>query len=138
MVTETISKITGGFSTDQTRAGTPGCVSGWPISSRTSGYKPEGVVCTYLFIHHLHKPITILLPICYLWTQGVVLEAQNRSYQVGKWRPGQSGNLKGRPPKRIFDDRLREALASKRGARASALVERLLGEAMKGTDPYLS
>jgi hypothetical protein len=48
------------------------------------------------------------------------------------WQPGQSGNPKGRRPRRVFDDHLREALATKRGERAKALVERMLGKAMSG------
>ena len=48
------------------------------------------------------------------------------------WKKGESGNLKGRPRKRLFDDYLREALAAKRGAAAKRLVERLIGEAALG------
>lgn len=56
---------------------------------------------------------------------------------MAKWVKGQSGNPKGRRPKRLFDDCLREALAAKRGARAKALVERLIGEGLKGDIPAL-
>lgn len=48
------------------------------------------------------------------------------------WKPGESGNPKGRKPRRVFDDHLREALTTKRGERAKALVERMLGKAMSG------
>jgi hypothetical protein len=48
------------------------------------------------------------------------------------FQPGQSGNPKGRRPKRLFDDRLREALASKRGDKAKMLVDRLIAKASTG------
>jgi hypothetical protein len=51
---------------------------------------------------------------------------------MAKWQKGQTGNPKGRPRKRLFDDYLKEALAARRGAAARALVERLVGEAVKG------
>jgi hypothetical protein len=54
-----------------------------------------------------------------------------------RWVKGVSGNPKGRPRKRLFDDYLREALAAKRGASARALVQRLIGEAIKGNVPAL-
>lgn len=54
-----------------------------------------------------------------------------------RWAKGQSGNVKGRPRKRLFDDYLREALGAKRGAAARALVERLIGEAAKGNVPAI-
>jgi hypothetical protein len=49
-----------------------------------------------------------------------------------RWVKGQSGNPKGRPRKRSFDNLLREALSAKRGAAAKALVQRLIGEAETG------
>jgi len=58
--------------------------------------------------------------------QGEVILAEHR------WQPGQSGNPKGRRPKRLFDDRLREALASKRGDKAKLLVEKLIAKAATG------
>jgi hypothetical protein len=48
------------------------------------------------------------------------------------FQPGQSGNPKGRRPKRLFDDRLREALASKRGDKAKLLVDKLIAKASPG------
>jgi len=48
------------------------------------------------------------------------------------WKPGQSGNPKGRPKKRFIDDYLRERLAAKRGAAARALVERLIAAGLDG------
>lgn len=54
-----------------------------------------------------------------------------------KWVKGQSGNPAGRRRKRLFDDHLREALAAKRGASAKALVQRLIGEAIRGNVPAL-
>jgi uncharacterized protein DUF5681 len=50
---------------------------------------------------------------------------------------GKSGNPKGRPRKRLFDDYLREALAKNSGAAAKRLVERLIGEAAQGNIPAL-
>jgi hypothetical protein len=54
-----------------------------------------------------------------------------------RWVKGQSGNPAGRKRKRLFDDHLREALQTKRGAVAKALVQRLIGEAVKGNVPAL-
>jgi hypothetical protein len=51
---------------------------------------------------------------------------------MAKWEPGESGNPKGRPPKRLFDERLREALSSKRGDKAKLLVEKLIAKAATG------
>jgi len=48
------------------------------------------------------------------------------------WKPGQSGNPKGRPKKRFIDDYLRERLAAKRGTAARALVERLIAAGLNG------
>jgi|SRR6516162_3617322 hypothetical protein len=48
------------------------------------------------------------------------------------WKPGQSGNPKGRPKKRFIDDYLRERLAAKRGTAARALVERLIAAGLDG------
>jgi hypothetical protein len=48
------------------------------------------------------------------------------------WQKGQSGNPAGRKRKHRFDDYLQEALATKRGANARALVQRLIDEALKG------
>jgi len=48
------------------------------------------------------------------------------------WKPGQSGNPKGRPKKKFVDDYLRERLAAKRGAAARALVERLIAAGLDG------
>jgi hypothetical protein len=53
------------------------------------------------------------------------------------WQKGQSGNPAGRKRKRFFDDHLREALSAKSGATAKALVQRLIGEAIKGNVPAL-
>src|SRR5215470_1316103 len=48
------------------------------------------------------------------------------------WKPGQSGNPKGRPKKKFVDDYLRERLATKRGAKARELVERLIAAGLDG------
>jgi len=48
------------------------------------------------------------------------------------FKPGQSGNPKGRTPRRGFDDFLKENLLGNKGQRAKALVERLIGKAMTG------
>lgn len=56
---------------------------------------------------------------------------------MGRWIKGQSGNPAGRKRKRLFDDYLKEALSAKRGAAARALVQRLIGEAIKGNVPAL-
>ncbi len=51
---------------------------------------------------------------------------------MARWQPGESGNPRGRKPKRLFDDRLREALSSKRGDKAKLLVEKLIAKAATG------
>ena len=51
---------------------------------------------------------------------------------MAKWQPGESGNLKGRPPKRAFDEYLKQALTSKRGDKAKMLVDRLIAKASTG------
>lgn len=87
-------------------------------------------------MRYLDKELDIVLPPCYQWTPGAASRGQNKSQAGGegmaRFQPGQSGNPKGRPPKRLFDDRLREALASKRGDKARMLVEKLIAKAATG------
>ena len=51
---------------------------------------------------------------------------------MAKWQPGESGNLKGRPPKRLFDEHLKQALTAKRSEKAKLLVEKLIAKASTG------
>ncbi len=46
--------------------------------------------------------------------------------------PGVSGNPKGRPKRRLFDESLKSVLAVKNGRQAKALAARLVEEALKG------
>jgi len=51
---------------------------------------------------------------------------------MAKWQPGESGNLKGRPPKRLFDEHLKQALTAKRSEKAKMLVDKLIVKASTG------
>src|SRR5215469_4268152 len=74
----------------------------------------------------------------YPHTESDMQEQEPSSKKIGhRFQPGVSGNPKGRPPKRLFDDRLREALASKRGEKAKVLVEKLIAKAATGNVPAL-
>lgn len=56
---------------------------------------------------------------------------------MAKWVKGQSGNVGGKKRRRGFDDFLKSKLFEKRAACAKALVERLVGEGVKGDIPAL-
>jgi hypothetical protein len=66
----------------------------------------------------------------------VILDAKTGMDQgvtsMALWQKGQSGNPAGRKRKHRFDDYLQEALATKRGANARALVQKLIDEGLKG------
>lgn len=51
---------------------------------------------------------------------------------MAKWEKGQSGNPRGRRPRVSIAVEIRTALGANRGARRKAIVERLLGECVKG------
>jgi hypothetical protein len=49
-----------------------------------------------------------------------------------RWKPGQSGNPRGRPKRTLFDGDLRAALKRNRGQRSKELVEALIEKAKSG------
>ena len=51
---------------------------------------------------------------------------------MAKFQPGESGNPKGRPPKRLFDEHLKQALTAKRSEKAKLLVDKLIVKASTG------
>ena len=51
---------------------------------------------------------------------------------MAKWQAGESGNPKGRPPKRAIDEYLKQALTAKRGEKGKLLVEKLIAKASTG------
>ena len=56
---------------------------------------------------------------------------------MARWKPGQSGNPRGRPKRKDFDGDLRAALRKNRGARNRELVEALIAKAKTGDVPAL-
>jgi hypothetical protein len=53
------------------------------------------------------------------------------------FKPGVSGNPKGRPRKRTIEDYLREALGARRGEKSKRIVETLIARASAGNVPAL-
>ncbi len=123
---ETTSKLTDRFSTNIHTTICP--IFRWTVDTESTGFSNIP-----LFYNYLQIIIVSLLLVCYLWSQKTGLTVENTGISdMALWKKGESGNLKGRPRKRLFDDYLREALAAKRGAAAKRLVERLIGEAAMG------
>src|SRR5262249_28517056 len=56
---------------------------------------------------------------------------------MARWKPGQSGNPRGRPKRKDFDQDLRAALKANRGARNKELVQALIAKAATGDVPAL-
>jgi hypothetical protein len=84
----------------------------------------------------LENYLASLLPQCYYCLSSTFSVSRNKGFsreiKMGLWKPGESGNPKGRRPKRLFDDRLREALGSRRGEKAKLLVDKLIAKASTG------
>jgi hypothetical protein len=73
-----------------------------------------------------------VLPVCYRALQNGSSKEKTGPKQMAKFQPGESGNPKGRPPKRLFDEHLKQALTAKRSEKAKLLVEKLIAKASTG------
>src|SRR5438128_130174 len=51
---------------------------------------------------------------------------------MARWKPGQGGNPRGRPKRKLFDQDLRTALKANRGQRSKELVAALINKAAAG------
>ena len=74
----------------------------------------------------------LVLPVCYPTLQNESRKEKTGPKHMAKWQPGESGNPKGRPPKRLFDEHLKQALTAKRSEKAKLLVEKLIAKASTG------
>jgi hypothetical protein len=126
MVTETMPRGTG-------RSSTSIRTFDYSILRWAADTKSAGLQIIVSIYRYLHIMLDNVLRLCYLWYEQLSLRCENKGVAgMALWKKGESGNPKGRPRKRLFDDYLREALAAKRGAAAKRLVERLIGEAAMG------
>jgi hypothetical protein len=122
LVTETSTRITGlAGMLDQSF---PGAVLSCPLVIDQWGIGLESGIYEH--------SVAYLLPFCYPQTKNGSRGEKTGPKQMAKWQPGESGNPKGRPPKRAFDEYLKQALTSKRGEKAKLLVDRLIVKATTG------
>jgi hypothetical protein len=56
---------------------------------------------------------------------------------MARWKPGQSGNQRGRPKRKLFDKDLQAALKANRGEPSKELVRALIDKAKTGDVPAL-
>ena len=122
MVTETSTKLTGLPPTQ--------------LEPSPSAFLSDPVVCkqkvVIAILGSYGDTVALVLPVCYRALQNGSSKEKTGPKQMAKFQPGESGNPKGRPPKRLFDEHLKQALTAKRSEKAKLLVEKLIAKASTG------